>query len=256
MKTWLSKITPNQVLAYADNGQQTLSRRQKFWLLHLVLPAFAALWMIAIYPHTGVDRWLSDQYYNTHLHSFSLKHDWLYEGLMHDAMKVAVILVALLTLLIWFIGQFDKRLSRTTRPAIWIFLAMLVSTSLISFLKHQSIHACPSSLTLYGGQQPYLALFQALPLGAHAGHCFPGGHASSGFALMAFYFALKDTYQTLAVKVLGLSISLGLTMGYIQVMRGEHFMSHNIWTGLIVWFVLVAMYAMFPPTIRSSSSHS
>ncbi|MEO7344866.1 MAG: phosphatase PAP2 family protein, partial [Methylotenera sp.] len=135
---------------------------------------------------------------------------------------------------------------------------MLISTTTISILKHFSNHACPWDLSIYGGNQPLFALFEALPFGAAPGHCFPGGHAAGGFSLMAFYFGFRDTEAKIAnigFANIGLVIGLilGFAMGWAQVMRGAHFMSHNLWTAWIIWMLLLAQYLIWKPNINKKS---
>jgi membrane-associated PAP2 superfamily phosphatase len=107
-----------------------------------------------------------------------------------------------------------------------------------------SMHACPSDLSLYGGDLPLLGLLAHMPAGIKAGHCFPGGHASGGFALMAFYFAFRESKPYFARAMLFLGLFVGFAMGWAQIMRGEHFLSHNLWSAWVVWLVLFVLYSI------------
>jgi membrane-associated PAP2 superfamily phosphatase len=89
-----------------------------------------------------------------------------------------------------------------------------------------------------------------LPSGVARGRCFPGGHASAGFALMAFYFAWRDTDATLARWFLGVALVAGMVMGWTQMMRGAHFLSHNIWSAWVVWMYLAVLYHVAPPCVK------
>ncbi len=35
---------------------------------------------------------------------------------------------------------------------------------------------------------------------------------------------------------------LGFAMGWAQMMRGAHFLSHNLWTAWVIWLVNVVFY--------------
>jgi membrane-associated PAP2 superfamily phosphatase len=37
---------------------------------------------------------------------------------------------------------------------------------------------------------------------------------------------------------------LGFSMGWAQMMRGEHFLSHNLWTAWLVWLVLFVLFTI------------
>jgi membrane-associated PAP2 superfamily phosphatase len=219
-----------------------------------------ALLLVIAYPLTGLDSVLIARYYDTQTLIFPLKNDWFLENVMHLSLKYLMVGVGFLLLGLWLLGlpfraygkTFQAKLSwlqNYHRQFIWLFVAMVVSTSAISVLKHFSEHACPWDLVLYGGTQPLIALFGSLPTGARAGHCFPGGHASGGFALMAFYFGFRDTLPKLAKIGLILGLLFGLVMGWSQMMRGAHFMSHNLWTAWIIWMILLVQYLLWSPKV-------
>ena len=178
---------------------------------------------------------------------------------MHEGLKYLMVVVSLIVLGLWalsltvsvkLLSSFHQKFAwirQFHRQWIWIFVAMLISTTTISVLKHLSNHACPWDLLLYGGTQPYIPLFGPLPIGATAGHCFPGGHASGGFALLAFYFGFRETEPRLAKVGLLAGIIFGFAMGWAQMMRGAHFLSHNLWTMWIVWMILLVQYLLWAP---------
>ena len=237
---------------HCKNQSNKLGLSSSFWSTHLGLPLLLAGLMLWIYPKTNLDYSLIQPFFDSNQQAFTWQHHWLFETLMHTSLKYAVILIAIFTLGLSLVSSLRKSLHSLTRPTLWTFCAMVVATSIISLLKSQSIHACPSHLTLFGGHQPFLPLFSSLPENVPAGHCFPGGHASAGFALMAFYFAWRDQHKSLSYWFLYGGLILGLLMGLAQMIRGEHFMSHNIWTGLIAWFVLLTLYLVWPPISKSN----
>lgn len=235
----------------------------RFWLLHLILPVLAALFLVLIYPHTGLDAMLISPFYDTKTLTFPLRDHWFLETVMHQFLKNLMVTISLIILGLWALGlkSWSSSITRFQhsfnpqrswiqayhRQFLWIFVAMVISTTAISILKHLSNHACPWSLLLYGGTQPLIPLFGALPTGAEPGHCFPGGHASGGFALLAFYFAFRDTEPKFAKIGLLASMFFGFAMSWGQMMRGAHFMSHNLWTIWIVWMILLVQYLVWPP---------
>lgn len=211
---------------------------------HLVLLLASALFLVLIYPKTGLDQQLIVPYFDAILQKFSLKHHWFLESVLHTGLKYALIVVALSTLLISFVGNIHKPLKVHQQRLFWVFMLMISSTTLISLLKQNSMHGCPNDLLPYGGDLPYLQLFDSLPIGASMGKCFPGGHASGGFALMAFYFAYRDVRPKFAQNMLLLSLTLGFVMGWAQMMRGEHFLSHNLWSAWVIWATCLACYPL------------
>ena len=200
----------------------------------------SALFLIFLYPKTGLDQQLIAPYFNAANHQFALKHSWFLESFMHSDLKYGLIILAISTLLASLIGQIYSPLKLYQVRLLWVFIVMLISTTAISILKSYSMHGCPHSLVAYGGDLPYLQLFDALPNGVAMGKCFPGGHASGGFALMAFYFAFSDVQPKFARMMLVVSLCLGFVMGWTQMMRGEHFLSHNLWSAWLVWATCLA----------------
>lgn len=226
--------------------------------MHLFLPSMLAILMLFLYPHTHLDTSLIQPFYDVHALKFPLKNNVFLEIVMHQGLKNLMVFVSLTMIGLWMLGLKNWLPSTTSlnkaiwirthhHQFLWVFVAMLIATSTISIFKHFSEHACPWSLLIYGGTQPLIPLFGRLPVGAEAGHCFPGGHASGGFALMAFYFGFRDTLPKLAKTGLLIGLIFGLLMGYAQMMRGAHFMSHNLWTAWIVWMVLLVQYLVWPP---------
>lgn len=207
--------------------------------------------MVWVYPHTQLDFTLIAPYFDAQQHGFPLKRDWFIETVMHLWFKYIVVAISLVFLSL-FVLSFAKKntsnwIGKNRRSFIWTFIGMVIGTAAISFLKSISNHACPWDLTLYGGAQPYLELFEALPVGAKAGHCFPGGHASAGFSLMAIYFAYRDTQPKFARIALITGLLAGTVMGWGQMMRGAHFLSHNLWTAWVVWMLLLVIYLLWQP---------
>jgi membrane-associated PAP2 superfamily phosphatase len=213
----------------------------------------SALFLLFVYAKTGLDAYLIAPYFDIATHSFPLKHQVFLDKFMHTGLKYCMILIAITSL--WAGLQtnihaaprasvFSKFIGNNQKNFIWAFVGMVGSTSVVSYLKSISMHGCPNDLSMYGGELPLLGLFEQLPAGVTAGHCFPGGHASGGFALLAFYFAFKEQKPKFATLMLALALLFGFSMGWAQMMRGEHFLSHNLWTAWLVWAVLFVLFTL------------
>jgi membrane-associated PAP2 superfamily phosphatase len=246
----------NQTLSHQPLSQSIGKSVEKNDYLQLIGLLISAYFLISIYPKTGLDQLLTAPYFDVAMHSFPLKHQVFLEKFMHLGLKYCMVFVAIASLLVSLRGAiyqtnghaayrasffgFLKELFKN--PYFLAFVGMVVSTSVVSIFKSMSIHGCPSDLMLYGGDLPLLKLFAHLPNGVHAGHCLPGGHASGGFALVAFYFAFRERKPRFAKLMLALGLTLGFAMGWAQMMRGEHFLSHNLWSAWIVWMVLFVLF--------------
>ena len=178
---------------------------------------------------------------------FPLKRDWALAELNHRYVKDIIIAVYVIYLLKWLASYKWA----TFKPQRWqngYFIGLvLISTSLIGILKSQSAHACPWDMTLATAHDFFW------DLSASAGHCFPGGHAATGFALFVGYFVYRLNEPKRAWFYLLAALILGFVMGWAQMMRGAHFLSHNLWTAWVIWLVNVLAYALCYKQFAQSS---
>jgi membrane-associated PAP2 superfamily phosphatase len=71
---------------------------------------------------------------------------------------------------------------------------------------------------------------------------------------MSFYFAFMHSQPDLARNLLQIGVVMGVLMGMVQVMRGAHFLSHVLWSGWLVWAVLLMLYWIWPPYQNASAT--
>lgn len=219
----------------------------RFWLWHLALPLAGGLLLWLVFPRTGLDHRIEGWFYDPAARAFPLREAvWLTAGL-HSGLKMAVIVMAALALCGWLMSFFDIGLRPERRRLGWIAATVALASLTVALLKHGSIHHCPWDIAAYGGYAPDIPLFGELPHGIAPGRCFPAGHASGGFALMALYFGMRDDRPGAARYALTGALLLGSLMGWGQTMRGAHFLSHTLWSAWVVWMVLLAAYVAYPP---------
>jgi membrane-associated PAP2 superfamily phosphatase len=181
-----------------------------------------------------LDRLLTGYWYDAASRSFPWRDNRWLALFNHQLLKDVIIAAAVILLLR---GIFRRR-PRATMVALLMGLGALS----VGILKATSYHSCPWDLVEYGGQAVGYPLFDPVPLNSGSGHCFPGGHASSGFIVMGLFFLFYRERPRLAWGCFLGGIALGLTMGYGQVMRGAHFFSHNLWAGWWVWLTQVTVW--------------
>ena len=86
---------------------------------------------------------------------------------------------------------------------------------------------------------PYIRLFESYAENqrpAEKQQCFPAGHASGGFALMALYFLFKSKRNRRYGLVSG--IVTGWIMGSYKMFIGDHFLSHTLVTMISAWLII------------------
>jgi membrane-associated PAP2 superfamily phosphatase len=213
---------------------------RSFWLSNIVGLLLCAGLLYWVFPVGGaLDHQIITPWVNAN-GTFPYRENWWLTKIAHNAVKYIIIAVDVI-LLVKFIGSFYIK---KWQPERWIIgyalLAMLISTSMVGLLKAHSSHACPWNLAQQGSTG-VIWLEHTLTLGK----CFPGGHASAGFSLLALFFAYRLQAPQRAKFYLFTALILGSAMGWAQMMRGAHFLSHNLWTLWVTWLVNVSLYAIF-----------
>jgi membrane-associated PAP2 superfamily phosphatase len=233
-----------------------MSSRADFALRHFGAALAAAPALVAL-ERTGVDRALSDLFYDAAAAGFPLRYHHLFEVLTHQWARYLVVLVAATVIAACLLSWLLPALAGRRRVLLFLALGMVLAPATVSLLKSGSPRHCPYDLVEYGGHAAYLGLFESPPQGQIPGRCFPGGHASAGFALLAFYFAGQAVgSRRLALAGLWGGTVAGLAFGLARVAQGAHFLSHNLWSGWVCWVVLVALYLVVigpAPQARSAT---
>ena len=208
-----------------NNAIYLLPRR--FYLIQLILLTVTGLAFTWISRNEVWDFALTRMWFDPVSQQFPWKENVWLDLINHRLAKDTVIAVAVIALLTGAI----RRNGRLVLVALLTGVGPLV----VGILKATSAHSCPWDLIEFGGKAVSWPLFSALPLDSGPGRCFPGGHASSGFGVMALFFWFYPQRPRLAWLCFLAGALLGMLMGYGQMMRGAHFLSHNLWAGWWVW---------------------
>jgi membrane-associated PAP2 superfamily phosphatase len=175
---------------------------------------------------------------------FMGRHSFFLEDILHDRAKQAVIVIGVLAIVGFLLSLLPIRLRQYRRSLGYLVLAMALCTSLVTPLKALTNVQCPWSLQQYGGDQVHTPLLGERPPSDKAGRCWPGGHASSGFSLLALFFMLRDRRPRAASAALIVALTLGAVFSIGRTMQGAHFLSHNIWTLLFDWCISLICYRL------------
>lgn len=199
--------------------------------VYLLLTLLLLLWLDHF---PALDFWLAARFFDPASGHFPLQASRWLDVLNHQLAKDAVIAAGL-----WLGWQAWRHRNRLQAVAV---LAMGLSTAMVSWLKSLSAHSCPWDLQAFGGHASWFALLSPVPPGAGPGHCFPAGHASGGFALLALWYWQREVRPAQAGRWLVLALGYGSLMGLGQMARGAHFLSHTLWSAWWVWLVCWAVF--------------
>lgn len=205
----------------------------------LAIPAIAVL--LALWDMTSLDLMLA-RWFGTPT-GFPMRDSWWLSRLLHDDLKlVAWGAATALIVGVWLPWGPLRRIDLPRRAALAV--ALLLSLGVVSLSKSLSHTSCPWDLAQFGGVARYVSHWSWGLRDGGSGHCFPGGHASAGFAFLSLYFAWRDDAPRLARACLAAALLGGLALGWVQQARGAHFMSHTFWTAWLCWTTCWAVDAL------------
>ncbi len=219
-----------------------LNSRPFNFRLWFALPLSLMALMLLVDPGP-LDMAISNLFYEPGV-GFVGRHSFFLEDILHDRAKQAVIVIGVLAIAGFLVSLLPTRLREYRRPLGYLVLAMALCTSLVTPLKALTNVPCPWSLQQYGGDQLHTPLLGKRPPSDKPGRCWPGGHASAGFSLLALFFMLRDRRPRAARVALIVALSLGLVFSVGRTMQGAHFMSHNLWTLLFDWCISLCCYRL------------
>jgi membrane-associated PAP2 superfamily phosphatase len=230
--------------------------RAAFLRTHLWFPLAVALPMLLLLEMTNIDNIVSGRFYDAATKRFPLRYNLTFEIVTHHWAKYVVVLIACAVIGAWLMSFFLPALKSRRRVLLFLGLALTLAPATVSILKSGSHRSCPYDLVQYGGNAPHVGLLERTPPGDYPGRCFPSGHASAGFCLFAFYFAgLALRRRHLALAGLWGGFAAGMLFGLARLAQGAHFLSHNLWSGLVCWLVILAIYvAIIGPASQPASA--
>lgn len=195
--------------------------------------------LLGLWDMTGWDLMLARWY--AHAEGFPWRDHPVLSHVLHDRVRQVgwVAMFGLTLWAAWPIGAWRKW-SRTERwslvAAVWLSLLLIVS------IKRFSLTSCPWDLAEFGGTAAYVSHWQWGLADGGGGHCFPGGHASTVFGFLALPLWWGRRAPRVAAFLCWVILGLGLGLGWVQQMRGAHYLSHNLWTAWLcaamAWSVL------------------
>ena len=222
------------------------------WLKLLCLTLIAAV----TFEHSELDIRISELFY-TNGQWFLEKGAQPYAFLFYDGPKALLILSAIYLMAVLIIkyrqssdntaiandSQFSKfMVPFSVREISYLLIILIVVPSTIALLKGVTHVSCPNNLTLFGGDLPYLDIWQNM-LAKTPARCFPAAHASAGFSL--YGFAFLPTLHKYRYRIFEIVTVLGWTMGLYKMLFGDHFFSHTLVSMLLSLSITCALASLF-----------
>lgn len=231
--------------AASDTAPRLVATRQALALCAWLAAAAPVIFWLG--RATDIDLLLADAVYDAATRTFPWRHAWLAETFNHTILKGLLTLAGGGFILAATVDALRPRAARLALDRLRlrvVGLSALLVPLVISTLKQASAAHCPWDLVRYGGSEPYLRLFEALPPGVQAGHCLPAGHASSALWLVSLCVYWLPSRPGPARRAALGTLLLGGLVGWMQQLRGAHFLTHTLWSVWLACAVVLAVVAV------------
>jgi len=223
----------------------------------------AALAIGAIGALTDIDLALADAMYDRAGAVFPWRHAWLAEVASHVYLKVVLSIAggAFMLAAAWDGWRPIARWKRPLRMQVrCVALSALLVPLVIAMLKQASSSHCPWDLAMYGGAEQYVRLLESALPGVSRGHCLPAGHASTALWLPSLAVFFLPGQPRRAAAVAALLFAVGFGVGWLQQLRGAHFLTHTLWSmwwaAAIIGTLLLPAQAVAPASVAESAPGS
>jgi len=192
-----------------------------------------------------------NHFYDPGLATFPFRNAWVTKTLVHQYGRNLMFILALVLITATLLSMLHPGYRVFRTRCLLVLGTIIVSTVTISMLKRLTGVNCAWDLEQYGGNQPpnNITFF----LDGSFGNCWPAGHASGPFSLIAFYFGFRDSFPLFAKSSLIVACLLGGIYGLAQTARGAHYISHTLWTLLFIWSInlLTTRFFQISPTVST-----
>jgi membrane-associated PAP2 superfamily phosphatase len=230
---------------------------RRYAALHLVVVPLGLALIAWTCQHTRVDMALSRLFVDPATDHFLWRDSAALDVLGHQAARGVPFLVAALAIAAGLAGSALPALRPWTPILLAVGATMLLGPLAVAVLRTVTTQHCPADLQSFGGVVDYAAersapFWASSP--ASAGHCLPSGHASSGYALLALYFAGWAAGQPRwRWRGLAIGIAAGLLFSIVRIMQGAQFASATLWSAVVDWTVCAAL---FLPLLCTPKKHT
>lgn len=254
----------------------------RFYAFNFGIPLVCAALVFLLFDMTKIDIAFSNLFFDPLTRTFPLDHVHFFEKLTHKWARIIpnwtaeIALIGALLSFVWplintqkhpRLGRFLQRshaapvlrfANEHRRDFLFVVFAFAICTGVIHFLKSHTSVYCPIETTLYGGELAHVEWFNNFQLFKEAGdgRCWPGGHASGGFTMLALYFVGQRYRWRFSKALLYGSLLLGFVYGTTRVLQGWHYMSHTFWAGIFVWLACLLTALAFYGRARLDTSLS
>ena len=207
----------------------------------IIITAILLISVIAIFQFTDLDIFIQSFFYNFDTKNWLIdKDEPILKFFFYDGIKNLLILFAVAILFSLIFLRKKEFIQEYKKGLIIVLLAAIFVPVIIGSLKAISNTPCPCNIVNFNGTYPETKVFDSYPkdfIQTSKAKCWPAGHASGGFALMALFFLFKTPKNQKRALVAALIIAW--SMGTYKMLLGDHFISHTVITMLMAWLIIL-----------------
>ena len=208
---------------------------------HIIITAFLLIAVITLSQFSYLDIFIQSFFYNFDTKNWLIdKNEPILKFFLYDRIKNLLILFAVAILFSLIFLRKKELIQEYKKGLIIVLLAAIFVPVIIGSLKAISNTPCPCNIVNFNGTYPETKVFDSYPKGfiqTSKAKCWPAGHASGGFALMALFFLFKTPKNQKRALVVALVIAW--SMGLYKMLLGDHFLSHTIITMIMAWLIIL-----------------
>lgn len=248
----------------SHNRTSDASLSIKRWLLLIGLTVVSTF----MFEHSEIDVSISELFYHNG-HWLIEKNAQPFRFMFYDFPKTLIILLGVYLLINLIVKKWKSSTAVSTQNSPknkwllpfsttkfsskelgYLLLTIIMVPAIIATLKSVTYVSCPNHLTIFGGDIPYLSLWQDI-LTKTPAKCFPAAHASAGFALYAFAYLPRFAHNK--IKIMLVVSVLAWSMGLYKMMIGDHFFSHTLVSMWLSWAIVYGIALLFFRSTHSGS---
>ena len=207
----------------------------------ILITVFLLIAVIALFQFTELDIIVQNFFYNFETKSWLInKNEPILRFFFYDGIKTLLILFALAILFSLIFLRKKELIKEYKKGLIIVLLTAIFVPLIIGSLKAISNTPCPCNIVHFNGVYPDIKVFDSYPkdfVQPSIAKCWPAGHASGGFALMALFFLFKTVKNQKRALIAALIIAW--SMGTYKMLLGDHFLSHTIITMIMAWLIIL-----------------
>lgn len=213
-------------------------------LIPILLLIFFAPWS------DQIDLWISGQFF----HAEQFQSSPLLDGIYHYGLLPGWLLAGAAAVGLIFSFIFSS-LHKWRCVCLYLVLTLAIGSGLIAhlILKDHWGRPRPKQSVEFGGGQPFRPFYSPNLLHqAEPSKSFPCGHCTMGFYFFALMLlGIRYKHKQIFWLGLGLSLSLGVLLGYARIAQGGHFFSDVLVSAFVMWWTALLLsqtgkYSLFP----------